>query len=483
MLKLKNIVQRFSEVEFKHFTNGLHENKAGKSFRLLELLRSNNLNDNEILSQLDVNQGAYYTLKSRLFEKVQEFLINNLEGPKIDLLKKVANIPTMVHDTNKVTAIAILTKLEKDLLDYDMPFELMSVYQALKKIHFYSPKYYDYAQLYNKQMAYTVALDKVEDLVSDFNRKLGAYYQSRDDGILEYLLLIRKEVGNVSQLYDSHHLYVYRSLLSAMCFLFFPKDQYHLDDDEPVEDLLESVSKIFDKYRTDNNYRYLDLVFCFIGFEYYHKLGIHKKENEYFEKVQEQLPTLLLCNFSTFPTKFLISKIERYCKINAENQLYHENKELVDIYLPDKNDVPNYINYMIYLAVSCYYAKHYQEAIDILNNLRNDVSFKEYGHSEIEVKLLLALFYSMTNEYNLATNLLRNTERKIKELKNSNYENANVFIKLLKIPMKLNTANVEEKLNKLKDQFLMLNGGHTKLLTFLKVDSDFISKIAQTIKA
>ncbi|MEZ5173745.1 MAG: hypothetical protein R2850_09630 [Bacteroidia bacterium] len=190
MIKFKSIVLQLKEEEFNDLCQQFVETKADKYLRLLKLYRENKYNDEEIQGMLDVNTSAYYTLKSRLFDKIQDFLTNNMSTPIIDLLRKVANIPTLIYDTHRDTAIAILSKLESELQNYDMPYELSSVYSALKKLHLHSPKYYEYTQLYNRHLAYTIALDKAEDLLNTFMKTVGDYFARRNKAQVEYLSLI-----------------------------------------------------------------------------------------------------------------------------------------------------------------------------------------------------------------------------------------------------------------------------------------------------
>jgi hypothetical protein len=226
---------------------------------------------------LQVNISAYYTLKSRLFDKIQDFLTNNMSTPIIDLLRKVANIPTLLYDTHRDTAIAILTKLESELQNYDMPYELSSVYNALKKLHIHSPKYYEYTQAYNRHLAYTIALDKAEDLLNTFMKTLGDYYVSRNKGQIDFLALVKQEMANICNLYDSHHLQIYKSIVDISFALYIP-NQEAIRDDEPIEDVLVKMERVFSTYNKDTNYQYLQLVFNFLAFEYYHKLNLPKKE-------------------------------------------------------------------------------------------------------------------------------------------------------------------------------------------------------------
>jgi hypothetical protein len=482
MIKFKSIVLQLKEEEYNDLCRQFVETKADKYLRLLQLYRENKYTDEEIQDLLSVNTSAYYTLKSRLFDKIQDFLTNNMSTPIIDLLRKVANIPTLIYDTHRDTAIAILSKLESELQNYDMPYELSSVYSALKKLHVHSPKYYEYTQLYNKHLAYTISLDKAEDLLNTFMKTLGDYYASRNKGQIEYLSLIKQEMTNICGIYDSHHLQIYKSIVDVSFALFVP-NQEAIKDDEPIEDVLARMERTFTTYSKDTNYQHLQLVYNFLAFEYYHKLNLPKKEAKFFEVVDKKIQSFLLFNHCAFTTKFLISKIERHIELGTEGELYEINKRELPNYEPDKNDIPNYINFAKYSATSAFYAKKYQEAVQILNGLINDISFKNYPHTEIEVKLLLALNYSMINKYDPATSLLRSVTRKIREIDDEmGYENALIFYKILSLQMSSSARQVDQKITQLFAKFDLLNQKSNRMLEYIKVDDTFIKQLSQVVK-
>ncbi|MCH8902678.1 MAG: hypothetical protein IIA45_02015 [Bacteroidetes bacterium] len=481
MLKLKNVIKQLEDKDYQQLTQNFNETKANKYALLLGSLRENNVSDRKMMEMLEVNVNAFYTLKSRLYDKVQDYLINNLDTPKIELFRKVANIPNLLFNADKDTAQAVLTKLEKDLIDYDLPYELTSVYSALKKIHLNTQKYYHYSQLYNKHVAQTLAQDKIEDLLTDFHKKLGDYHSSRDASNIELLVILLEEISKVNEIYDSHHLFVYKSIADISFKLFVPSADGE-PDGEPIEDALEQIEKVIKQNPTDSIYQYLSLVYNFLSFEYYHQLNVHRKEVDYFEYVNSRLPSFMLFNFCTVPTRFLKSKIERYVRMGIESQLWEENQALIAEFQPDPVDVPNFINYMKYLAVSSYYNGKLEEAEDYLTRLQNEVSFKNYPQAELEVKLLMALFYSLQDEYDIATNLLRRVSDKVREMPDDRYENVKLFVKLLKTQMKTDRRRVKEKLYELRDRFLQVNKGPDQMLEYLKIDDTFVETMSKVIK-
>lgn len=482
MIKLKSIIQQLKDKEAEELALQFKESKAEKYLTLFNHYRDGKVNDEAIQESLEVNTNAYYTLKSRLFDKIQEYLSNKIDSPVIDLLRKVANIPNLVYNTHRDTAIAILQKLEAELRDYDMPYELSSVYNALKKLSLHTPKYYEYSQAYNRHLAYTIALDKAEDTLASFSKVLSEYHASKDKNTIEILKLYKQEVANVARLYQSHHLSVYKCIIDISFALFVPAPDA-VADDEPVEDLLAKIEKIFDTYPKDTAYQHLKLVYNFLAFEYYHQLKLFKKEARYFDVVNENLNSFLLFNHCAFTSRFLSSKLERYILNDLERSLYDESLTLQENYEPDKQDIPNYINYMKYLSVCAFYSGKHQEAVGVLSRLLNDVSFKNYPHAEIEIKLFQALLYSMINKYDPANSLMRSVARKVRETEDeTGYENAATFNKILSLQMSSSAREVEQKIQQQFKRFELLNTGNNRMLEFLKLDEAFAKKLAQGVK-
>ena len=104
-----------------------------------------------------------------------------------------------------------MKKLEKELLDYDLANELTVIYKSLKKLNINSPDYFQYSQLYNRHVAYMLAVDKAEDLLADYFKKYGDYMLNAGETEKLGLVLLMKKWPERCQLYESHRLYVYQS--------------------------------------------------------------------------------------------------------------------------------------------------------------------------------------------------------------------------------------------------------------------------------
>src|SRR5690606_34652690 len=208
---------------------------------------------------------------------------------------------------------------------YDLANELTIIYKSLKKLHVNSPDYFQYSQLYNRHVAYMLALDKAEDLLADYFKKYGSYLLSGDDTEKLGLGLLMKEMQNVANLYESHRLYVYRSCMHIFHRLFVEPDELQ-QDAESIEDIFDKVQKIFESYHLDVIYYHLNLVYEFLKLEYYNHYKVYRQAEKYYEEVNDACANLMV-NYATycFPAQFLISKVERHIRLGVEHELYADN--------------------------------------------------------------------------------------------------------------------------------------------------------------
>lgn len=434
MAKLKNIIKQLSEKDFNAIHNSLIESNAEKSAYLLKALRERSLSDSKIMTELDVNANAYYTLRSRLNLKIEEYLMEQLDSPRTDVLRKVANINEVMFTKKKAISIATLKKLEKELLDYDLANELTVIYKSLKRLNINSPDYFQYSQLYNRHVAYMLAVDKAEDLLADYFKKFGDYLLNGGEIEKLGLTLAMKEMQNVARLYESHRLYVYQSCMYIYHRLFVEIDDSMQQEGESIEDIFVKVQKIFESYHLDGIYYHLNLVFEFLKLEYYNHYRVYRQAEKYFEEVNDACANLMV-NYSTFtfPSQFLISKLERHLRNGTEVELYPENITVFEDYEIDSLDVPKHIIYILYRALGCYYVDKFDEAAKLINNLLNEISLKKYPYIQLEIKTLLALQYVLMRDYELFNQLSNSIQRQIRLFGKDSCENIMLLLKILKI--------------------------------------------------
>ena len=478
MAKLKNIIMQLTDGDYQAIYDSLYEGGAEKSAYLLKSMRESSSSDNAIMNELEVNTNAYYTLRSRLNQKIEEYLLQQMENPRTDILKKVANINEILFTKKKAIAIATLKKLEKELIDYDLSNELTIVYKALKKLHQNTEEYFNYSQLYNRHVAYMLAVDKAEDLLSNYFIKFGTYSLTGDETNKLELVLLNKEMINVCKLYESHRLYIYQNCLNIFHRLFVEEDEANIEL-EPIEDILAKADEIFELYSLDSIYFHLKLVYEFLKLEYYNHYKLFRKSEDFFEIINESC-SALLTNFTlyTYPTQFLVTKIRRNKRLSDSPALSEENKALFQDFEPDKDDIPQYITYICYRALSCYLDEKYEDAARWLNNLLNDVSLKKYQTAQLEIKTLLALQYCLMKDYELFNQLINSIQRQIRIIGKENCMNIQLLNKIMKISLSESKRNKKEKITELANKFNQLESDqHFSPTLLISLDESTIDKM------
>lgn len=478
MAKLKNIVKQLSDNDYKSIYDSLIESNAEKSAHLLKALRERQLSDSKIMVELEVNANAYYTLRSRLNQKIEEHLLQQMESPRTDILRKVANLNEVLFTKKRTITIATLKKLEKELIDYDLANELTVIYKSLKKMHINSPDHFQYSQLYNRHVAYMLAVDKAEDLLAEYFRKYGNYYLSNDETEKLGLSLLMKEMQNVARIYESHRLYVYQSCMLVFHRLFVEPDDSLNSEGESIEDIFAHVQKIFDTYNLDPLYYHLNLIFEYLKLEYYNYYKVYRQVEKYFEEVNDAAATLLVnYPFYTFSARFLITKLDRHLRLGTEKEIYTENESLFEDIEPDIQDVPRHAIYTIYRALGCYYAGKYEEAAKLINNLLNEVSLKKYPFVQMEVKAILALQYCMLRDFELFNQLTSSIQRQIRLFGKDDCENVLLFLKILKIATSEAKREKAKKITAVIPKFKAITVAYFAPTCFVRMDEQFVENL------
>lgn len=481
MSKLKNIIKQLTDRDFQNIYNSLMDSSAEKSAYLLKYMREKQLSDNKIMEELEVNPNAYYTLRSRLNQKIEEYLIQQMENPRTDILKKVASIQEIFFTKKKAIIVTSLKKLEKELIDYDLSSELTTVYKYLKRLHLNSPEQFHYSQLYNKHIAYMLALDKAEDLLAAYFRKYeDLFLQGKEERSSE-LSLMCNEINNVCNLYQSHRLYVYQSAINIFHRLFVQQDGSNQSDKESIEDIFEKVNGIIETYGQDTTYYHLRTVFEFLKYEYFVHYHLYAPAEKHYNEVNDYA-SILLTNygFYTFSPRFLFSKIERNYRLNNLQDLYEENKVLFVDYENDMFDVGRYLIYMSYRAVGCFFIEKYDEASKWLNNLLNELSLKKYPEAQVEVKILLALQYCLMRDEELFNQLINSIQRQVRILGKEDCEHITLFIKIMKSSL---NEKGKSRFNKISLMLEKLKGKKIEgfsALNLLKLDDKFIQQLCSS---
>jgi hypothetical protein len=478
MAKLKNIVKQLSEKDYKLIYDSLLESNADKSAYLLKALRERQLSDSKIMTELEVTPNAYYTLRSRLNIRIEEHLVQQMESPRTDILKKVANLNEVLFTKKRTISLTTLKKLEKELIDYDLASELTVIYKSLKKLNINSPDHFHYSQLYNRHVAYMLAIDKAEDLLVSYFKKYGNYYFTNDETERMGLILLLKEMQNVAKLYESHRLYVFQSCMLIFHRLFVEPDDHFQAEGESIEDVFSQVQKIFDTYPLDPLYYHLDLLFEFLKVEYYNHYKVYRQMEKHFEEVNDAAANLIV-NYSSysFPARFLLTKLERHLRLGTEREIVTENVSLFADFEPDLQDIPHHTICTVYRALGFYYVERFDEAAKTLNSLLNDVSLKKYPFVQMEVKAILALQYCMMRDFELFNQFSSSVQRQIRMFGKDECKNVLLFLKILKIATSEAKKDKPKKISAIIPKFQAETIQYFAPTYFIKMDAKFISNL------
>lgn len=463
MLKLKKIISQLKAEEVGVIENELVKNKAQNFLFLFQSYRENKLSDTGIMEKLELKSNAFYVLKSRLHEKVQQHLTGNKDVDKTEVLRQLSNISQYCFETPRETAVSILLKLEKDLKASDLPADLTVVYSTLKKLHMHSQKYYQYCQLYNKHIAYAIVLEKAEDLLGNFCKTLSDYFFSRSADKKEHLILLKREIDNIYALNNAHRIEFIKNIITIQYYLFSEID---FEDEAPIEDLLQNCEAITKKFPNDTNYSYFNTILRFLSFEYYKKIGQMKKAMPHFQAVDQNLTTWLLSGNSCLAYKFLLSKLDVALRTGDMEKLEEENAERELLY--DKEDVHTDIIVKLYKATCSYYTGKAKKSVGLLNDALNELSTRDALHMEMELKSTLAWFYYTQKEYEMCSNLLRSMYRKINSIGPDVYENVLQLSKLMNLLINDGESDsAKQKISKTFKLFEFHNSGPYRIMEFV----------------
>jgi len=464
MNKLRKIITQIDQEHFKEFEDSLKGTNSVKFITLLKAYKEGDLNDDEIKEELKCTDNSYYVLKSRLYDKIQRFLLDNhhTTGSGKDSHGNLNNLSTYIYEHPVETAIAMLKELENKYINSDSLGELINVYSALKKAHFYSDKYYHYSQLYNNQVAYSLALEKAEETLCNFNRTLASYHFSASQDDADLILLLIKEIKNLYSLYKSPRIEIIYNIILIQSALFAKMD---IDEVAPVEDLLERSEAIINQFTKDNRTGLYKPVIDFLNFEYYLGLNQIKKASGYYQELDKLFQKWLLQNNICLAFKFLLSKIDFLIAANRKDDIGKLDGDL----FYDTNDLHTHVMYRFYSGLSFYFNGKHKNSITLLNDLLNEVSFKNYFTVETEIKLTLAYIYIQQDEIEMADNLLKGLSRKVASIGGNDFKNVKEAVKLMYlISDGLDKKNSVTKYKDTLDQLNYYNFKGRKILSFLQ---------------
>ncbi len=479
MTKFRTLIRQLSKNDYIAVKKSLMDSNAEKTAILLETVREDNPGDDVLMTKLNTSAAAYYALRSRLNQRIEEYLVQQMENPRTDLFKKVLMINEIIFTKPKDIAVATLKKLEKELKKYDLSNELTVVYKSLKKLNIHSPNYFQYSQLYNRHVAYMLTLDKAEDILSEYFKKYGHFLISGDDGIKTELKLLKREMHTNCSLYQSHRLFVYNSCVSIFHRLFVDSDEKNIEDNEkPTDDLLKENEDILSSYKMDSTYFHLSTVFDFLWLSYYDHYNVNRKVEIYYDDLNAHSPQLLTnFNLFTFPGSILILKLRRAIRLGNTDQLYEENSHMYSEILINKSDIPLYYIYATYRALSAYYSREISEAISWITPLISEISWKKFPLAMIEARILLVFFHYLNDEPDMVKMVGTSIQRQIRVIGKENCQIPFTFYRLQKAAMNDMKKNKSDKVREYISLLNLMQPNYYSPLKYINMDDQLIGKL------
>ncbi|MDO9000925.1 MAG: hypothetical protein Q7W45_14245 [Bacteroidota bacterium] len=455
MLKLKQIIGQLSEKDFEELSQSFKKTKADNYHTLLTSYKENVLSDNSIITSLEITSNSFYVLKSRLFDKIQNHLSQNVFSTRESLIKQLLHVPEACFNMPRETAIAFLNKLETELLKFDLHNDLLIVYSALKKMHLYSEKYFYYSQQFNKHIAFSLSLEKAEEILGNFNRILGQYCFSKSQQHLDTLYFLKNEINNLYSLNQSRQLELIKYFIELQLIIFCEENK---GAGLPTAEIIQNAKKVFSNLPETSPQKKWEIVLDYLTFEYYTSIGEYKAALPFYNEVNKNITFLLLYNNICLTSMFLTTKI-RFCTELKMTEEFDENPKNINL-LYDSQDSNAKILIAMYTAMLYFKQKKLKEAVTILNNVLNTFSFKDFFHENINIKLTLAYFHLIQKDFDLVELLLKSISRKIKAEQLEKYYHLLHLIKIFESEM--NNKENNKTTTKNKDLFILFLANNKK---------------------
>ncbi len=483
METLNKTIKKLNENEYQELLSAVAGRKNNKPYLVLEAARNNNYDEDRMMELLNVNPSTYYTLKSRLNERIAQYLSQNVKNPIGALKDKVALVPAMVFGNDREVALRALKNLEKQLIEYDLSNELIVVYKAMARLSMYNGDFDYYEKEYNRHVAYSLAVVKAEDLFYDFVKRAGNFLLTKDEKDKEYVQACLRELTNISELYQGHRLFVMYNLVRIYYLCIFTKAENLRSLEIEVDTILQQIKKNFEKYELDTFYQSIKFLVDYLYFEYYQRSGNPVRADHYYKQINKNIPEVAFKPvFSFYVTQFLHSKVDRFLGNRNVEELVDINSELESSFETSITEPYPCISLRFFLAIGKFYEGDYSSAARIMNNLRNELSMKKFLFTDVEHKLFQAMQYCFMGEDGLCSQLLQSVKRQITEDEKM-FDSAAIFIKLLKAAIKPEEFRKKVKrLTEIYESFKNANTGNKTILWFVKLDEAMIRKMANPIK-
>lgn len=477
-MNLYKIVNQLTDEEYDELYQSLVSTQALKTIGFLECIKEDPVKPDKLfLSRTDINPAAFYVLKSRLADRIEDFLLHRLGGHNLALTHRIMTVSDLVFDSTREISEAALEKLEKELLKEDFPYGLMLVYKQMQNIHNFSDQHAYYKRRYQQQVAYAVAMDKSEDLVRAFFKAFDDYELNRRDKELNTMVRIMEKLSNLNDLYESHRLYVSKAVVHVFAQLFIQIPETIRCDLEPAEQALEKILKIKEEFKNDPTYRRLDLMINFLMYSLEEKRGRVDQAHIRFDLLDGKIDKMLTgFHYNVNTSLFLFAKLRHHIRTGTYARLEKDLDTFIDDLPVDQYRVTYFINFYLFKAYSLFLNQRYKDASRVLFNLQNEVNVRKMRKAFLEVKLFQILCYVKMEDFDLANASILAMQRKLRQPAFENWENAKVFLRIMNVALGGRPKTMEKNLRTNIDKWTSLNHGPVSILEYLDLESIFNMK-------
>ncbi len=469
MLKLKEIIRQLNNDSFGAIEQELVKTKARNFHFLLTSYRNQSKSDEIICKELEITTNAFYALKSRLLDKIQDHLASVNHFEKEDIIKELSKLQEICCFDPRETANIKLQRIEQDLIRNGMHHELLIVYSALKKINQYTTKFYTYSQLYNKQVAYSLSVEKAEETIGQYAKFLGEYILSGNSAHLDTLQFITKEIDNIYEMNPSKPVQLIKNIIHLQHRLFC-KNQ--VSETRETDVILNESIKLLDLLPKADSTRMYTRILNFISFEYYLSIGKIQTSINYAETIESEIRVLglhshILCVLPVLQGLLYLQSIRE------DRKKFDYSQEL----LCEDQDVYSKIGLSHYKAIQFFYNSNISDSAKQLRKIVNDFSFVNYFHFELEIKLTLVYLLILLKDNEGADDLLKKTIRKLKSSGRNEYQHVEYLYKLF--DNEINKEKSAKNQNKKKELLVLFNASNTGNIELLRSIMSYLKKSYQ----
>jgi hypothetical protein len=457
LVNLAKIISGLNESEYSSLEQTILQSRS-RFYRMLLHSYREQKPEKELLGELKIDADSFYVIKSRFNDKVLEILSGEVHASREEVNNLLQQIPEFSYSNSRPAAVAFLTRLEMELLHYDMHDELLVVYSALKRMHLYSDRYFHYSQLYNRHAALSLGLEKSEELLGKFCITLAEYDFSRSPALLESLHFLRREMEELFGLNKSRQVALNRNFAEIQLQLFYPAAALRVNS---LKELFSLTYDILEGLPDSYHGKIRILPLEFLHFEFHLRQGNLEEAGELFRKNRQTFRHLFLFSNVALTSRYPESCLDYLVSAGGTFDPGCEDENGI---LLDEKDEFSKAKLNCYRARIRYMTGHIQEAATILNEALESLRVRSIFYFSTDVKLTQVYLYLKMEEFDLASSLLRSIRRKTNGEDPVRFANVAELIRIFTFECRTRNRNVTKKQQERFGRFLELNRHETAVM-------------------